>query len=219
MGSEITAAQVQKNLSELVGIVKGLAKEFYSEEEETEEKDPMAPNKDAAMYKNDEYDDGEGMMPYDDESEDMYMARMRKGFRAKKGFADAAEEASSEEDSKWDEKDSKIDGNEAQPAGDQTGNEDDETFGPGGMAYSAMLKQIADIGKVVNGIAQKAGAEQIVLAKGIVPGQGAVDPRGGPGQGGGVTVTREMQEQAKGRSYRDLNRLREEVGDLPRNIF
>ena len=34
---DITAVTVQKNLSELAGIVKGLAKEFYDEEEETEE--------------------------------------------------------------------------------------------------------------------------------------------------------------------------------------
>ena len=213
MAPEITPVQLQKSLAELAGYVKGLAKEIYKDDFPEEGEGNGNGYDDMAGDGVDE----NGQMPYDDESEEMYMARMLKGFKAKKGFADAAEEASSEEDSKWDEKDAKIEGNEPSPAGDQAGTEEDETFGPGGMSYSAMLKSIGDISKVVEGIAQKVNGEQVVLSKGIVPGSGPDNRYGAQNQGG--VVTREMQVEAKSRSWKDLNRLRMDVGDLPRNVF
>ncbi|KKN86851.1 hypothetical protein LCGC14_0264100 [marine sediment metagenome] len=212
----ITLETVHDSLRQLTGHVLNMAKDVYKEadypedmpreEEDLPDIEKNGPNSDMdAINGNDD------MMPYDNEDEDMYLARMRKSFRTKKGYADAAEQASSEEDSKWDEKDTAIEGNEPSPAGDQAGDKDEETFGPGGMSYSAMLKQIAKLSKVVEGLS---GSQ--VIAKGVVPASGGETriPNGAQPQ-----LTREMQEAAKGKSFKELNRFRTQVGDLSDRIF
>ena len=213
----ITLETVHDSLRQLTGHVLNMAKDVYKEADypegmpREEEDKPDIEKMPDEFGNNDDAINGDDMMPYDNEDEDMYLARMRKSFRTKKGYADAAEQASSEEDSKWDEKDTAIEGNEPSPAGDQAGDKDEETFGSGGMSYSAMLKQIAKLSKVVEGLS---GSQ--VIAKGVVPASGGETriPNGAQPQ-----LTREMQEAAKGKSFKELNRFRTQVGDLSDRIF
>lgn len=215
-------AELRKDLGELANHVMTIAKAVYSKEgmafEDEEDIADIAPVEDKGMYADKAGEYGEdpmddNMMPYDEEDEDAYMERARNMYRMRKGYAGTAQSASDEEDAKFDEKDSDIKGNEASPAGEQGGNREDESFGPGGMAYKSIKADISKLTNTVNKLAQAVGGE--VVASSVVPGvtdRNKVD-KAQP------TLTREMQEQAKQRSFRDLNRLREEVGDLPRNLI
>ena len=132
----------------------------------------------------------------------------------KKGYADAAQENADEHDAPFGEKDGDLDGNEAQPAGDMNGDREDETFGPGGMAYSAMLKQLNTLTATVQKL-QSEGGEGQVIAQVDVPTIGRIS-KGTPSDTNPQMLTRDMQEQAKGLTYLQLNRIREEMGDLPK---
>ncbi len=164
---------------------------------------------------------GEEEMPYDEDEMAMaYMksARMIKSMRARKGFAHEAEAKTDEHDAPFGDKDSTLDGNENSPAGDQGGEREDESFGPGGNSLRAnangvykMRKEIARLTKQVQDMA----SDGQVISKAIVPARPA-----GPAeqaQEGQVQLTRDMQEQVKGRSYREINKFRESVGDLPKH--
>ncbi len=171
--------------------------------------DPMAPE----MGMEDE-------MPYDEDEMAMayYKAAKMTKSRMRKGFRNAAQVKSDEHDAPFGDKDSSVEGNEPQPAGDQGGTPEDETFGPGGTAhrayaqgtYKALAKQVATLTKQLEALS----SEGQVIAKAVVP---AVTANGSREQEGQVILTRDMQEQAKKQSYKQLNALREEVGDLPRH--
>ena len=137
--------------------------------------------------------------------------------KTNKGFADSAEDRKDEEDASF---------GEAAGVDEKTGNEpldpaknpksapfaddrNDETFN-----VNAMMKQITKLASMVEKM-EGSGAQTIV--KSMVPGNG--DRHDGREVGSGMVVTRDMQEQAKGRTYQELNRLREEMGDLPRHGF
>ena len=201
---------IEKSISELAGHVLAIAKRVYAKDE--------------------------GMMPYDDEDadtdytypEDEMKSKMKKADEddkdkkddkpdflksraTRKGYDDSAEVASDEEDAKFgDPAQGDVPANEPSPAGEGagdapfTGNREDETFN-----VHAMQKAIADLQKAVGG----SPAQTIVNSK--VPASGQVNKGRQPGAG--EIVTREMQEAAKGRSYKELNRLREEIGDLPKH--
>jgi hypothetical protein len=220
MSDMVTLEGLHKGLQDLSGHVLTLAKDYYKADvdgpmgiDDEEDISDIMPTEDKMPPMDYKADD---MMPYEEEEEDHYMARMRKAFRVAKGFADSADDASSEEDAKFGDKDSDIGGNEPSPQGEQGGDKEDETFGPGGMAYSAMLKaankQIGQLGKVV---AEMQANKPQVIAKGVVPGQG-VDPRRG---GQPVKMTRELEEQVKGLTFKEINRMRTAVGDLNQHVF
>ncbi len=231
--------EIKSDIKNLAKHMLTIAKAVYDENGYSDEEDlgdilpdegaPVEDPIDKGMYKNEGEgyeDNGDDMMPYDNEDEDAYMMRAMKKFKAvRKGFADTGTVASNEEDAKFDEKDSNVEGNEASPAGDQGGEREDETFGPGGMSYgasgSAGTKSVASDLKALNGMVTKlAGVvgKGKVIAKSNVPGvsKGAGARNGNLENG---SVTREMQEAAKGRSFKELNALRTQVGDLPAQLF
>lgn len=238
--------QTNAHLLKLTGHVSDLAQAFYnkdfgaSDDFGDEAEETVLPTEDLGMDKmgeddplgmgSDGSDSEDDMMPYDDESEDIYMSRMKSVFRAtnkakgvRKGFDNSATSASDEEDAKFGEADSNVPGNEPQPSGDNDGDSENESFGPGGEASrpagaaSGTYKgnSISRIAQLEKQVAELSGGQ--VIAKAIVPGATGSDARNPNGNTG--QFTREMQEEAKGRSFRDLNRLREEVGDLPKNLF
>jgi hypothetical protein len=161
------------------------------------------------------------MMSYDEEDDDFMMAmKLLRAVRGtKKGYAAAAKVKADEEDSPFGDKDSTVSGNETQPAGDQGGDREEETFGPGGMAYRAMLKGFNVSPEQADAIVKARGGDHDPgqeIAKALIP-EGSQDPRAGK-EGVGV-LTREMQEAVKVRSFRDINRLRMDIGDLPRTLM
>lgn len=189
-----------------------------------EMEDPMAPPAEPPMPGVEDdmgYGEDEEVPPMDvDPAEDqMAMAykqlvKAQKRFnRIKKGFDDVADVKSDEHDAPFDEKDGSVEGNEPQPAGDQGGDREDESFGPGGEAsraygggtYKQLMTQISKLTKQVEGI-----SNGTVIAKAVVPALGDTTV---PGQ----VVTREVQEQVKNMPYKQINRFREEIGDLPKH--
>ncbi len=152
-------------------------------------------------------DDDQMMMSYKQQIKRAY----RRGLV--KGYADAAQENADEHDAPFGEKDTDLGGgNEAtnQAAGEQGGDSDDETFGPGGVAFRAMKKEMADLKAILSRID---GGQ--VIAKADAPAIGRIAKGQVRDDGQTPTVTRDMQEQAKNLSYRDLNRIREDMGDIP----
>ncbi len=118
-----------------------------------------------------------------------------------KGYAGNHETAANEEGGKWDVKDDSVKGNEPQPAGDQGGDREDETFGVGGTAYSKMLeKRIADL------------ESGVTIAKAQIPGN-QVDKANIMGEGS-QAITRDMQMQAVKSSWHELGRFAVETGYL-----
>jgi len=164
--------------------------------------DPAMPPMDPAMGAN-----GVPGMPeevYPDEDMDKRGGRhgyaRSKQVRAK-GYAGAHETAANEEGGKWDVKDDNVKGNEPQPAGDQGGDREDETFGVGGTAYSKMLeKRIADL------------ESGVTIAKAQIPGN-QVDKANIMGEGS-QAITRDMQMQAVKSSWHELGRFAVETGYL-----
>ncbi len=160
---------------------------------------------------------GEEEMPYDEDEMAMAYykaAKMTKGRRLGKGFAHAAQAKNDEHDAPFGDKDSTLEGNEKSPAGDQGGEREDESFGPGGNSLRAnangvykMRQEIASLNKRLESLT----GEGVVVSKAVVPARPAADGE----QLGQVTLTREMQEQTKAMSYKAINKLREQVGDLP----
>lgn len=137
---------------------------------------------------------------------------MRKvGRQAKKGYAAAAQTKRDEHDAPFGDKDSDLKGNEPQPRGAQGGEREDETFGPGGMAYRKMRK---DLNSVMTSLKDVAGG--VVVAKAIAP-SGAANQT--PESGEVTQVTREMQEQVKGMTFKQICKFREDIGDLPRFLI
>ena len=176
--------------------------------------------------------DGDELMPYamDDEDEELmtsYKAFVREHGRAGlrkvlKGYADVAQDRATEEDTPFGEKDADLDGNEPQSAGDQGGQRDDETFGVGGLAPRDLsgvdaTKMIAKLQARIQKLERaNEPAGLAVAARAQVPGTGSTATAGRGGSQ--VTLTRDLQAKAKGLSYRQINKMREDVGDLPRFI-
>ncbi len=135
--------------------------------------------------------------------------------QAKKGYAASAKTKVDEHDAPFGEKDSDTGkGNEAIPAGTQGGDRGDETFGPGGMAYSAMKKQLSETNTLLRKVAAAQDGGQIIAK--------AVSPSGSGNQReeqDSNLLTREMQEDYKKLTFKQINAHREEVGDLPRNLI
>ncbi len=140
----------------------------------------------------------------------------RRFAKLKKGFDDVAEVKADEHDAPFGDKDGDVPGNEPQPAGDQGGDREDESFGPGGEAsrsyaqgtYKQLSRQVAKLTKQVAEATQGK-----VIAKSLVPPIPGDNARQDSSQG----VTREVQEQVKGMSYKAINKFREDIGDLPRH--
>ncbi len=217
--------EVSKAVQNLATHVLTLAKRVYAkdddqmpymEDDDDEKKSKMSKTHDGD---DDDYMDSHEEMKtkkrskMGDHDDDDYMDDDMKAKKSKrsKGFADSAEDAKDEEDNKFgDAPDSDVDGNEPMDPKvktfDDAGRED-ETLGK-------MVKQIADLSAMVEKMSGS-GAQTIV--KSMVPGGG--ERHDGREGGDGMVVTREMQEQAKGRTYQELNRLRENLGDLPRHGF
>jgi hypothetical protein len=152
---------------------------------------------------------GDPAMPMD-QDEELNMAykslklAQAKIARIKKGYAASAKVNADEHDAPFEDKDSGMSGNEASPAGDQGGAREDETFGK--PSYKMLAKQVARLTNQVNAM------NGTVIAKAVVPAVPAKDATAT-----NATITRDVQEQAKSLSYKQLNKFREEVGDLPRH--
>lgn len=176
------------------------------------EEDPMNPGGMPGMP-------GEEEMPYDEDEMAMayYKARRMQKLRVQKGWRHAAKNTA-EHDGPFSEKDSTVEGNETQPAGDQGGDREDESFGVGGQSsrayaggsYKALATTVQALKKQIGDLT----ANGQVISKALVPPVTAHNPQDA-GPDGQILLTREMQEQAKNQSYRQLNKLRIEVGDLP----
>lgn len=236
---ESLAAQIAglaKSQTKLTQYTLGMAKDLYDVSDEEDEADILP---DESMDKDDngmDYPDGDDMdgggdgVPYMSEEEEVTKRKYVKGktsvqklmnrmkameARIAKGFDDTAEtipEGKDSEEGKFGVKDTDdVEGNEDSPAGEGNvmdphggdmgeADREEETFGPGGMAYSAMQKLEARMAAVEKGK---------VVAKAIVP---ANPDRGNAGS---VELTREMETEVKSRSWKDINRFRESVGDIP----
>ena len=129
-------------------------------------------------------------------------ARSKQGWIRAKGYAGNHETAANEEGGKWDVKDDNVKGNEPQPAGDQGGDREDETFGVGGMAYSKLMKRLDDL-------EENAG---VTIAKAQIPGN-QVDKANIMGEGA-QAITREMQMQAVKSTWKELGKFAVETGYL-----
>lgn len=211
-----------KGLGELATVVRDIAayvykndmKEYGEEEEyetvekghgammgEEEEEFPMT-GKMPAME--------EEEMPLDEEMpEDLELMGGRKGKHMDKGYADAAMETADEEDSPFDEQQSSIQGNKPSPAGAQMGSREDETFN---MQFSAVMREL-------RGLRKDLEASGVAVTKAVVPGVGG-DQRGRTvSRGGAETVTEEdLHKQVKALDWKQINRMRLEVGDLAHGL-
>ena len=137
--------------------------------------------------------------------------------QAQKGYNDTAKVRSDEEDAPFDEgPDGDIDGNEPQPAGDMGGDRTDETFN---AKFSTMEAQIANLNKTVTTLAKALEEGNLVKTDAPVPGPGDINKGREAGVGENEVITREMQEQFKGQSWRDINAFRTHIGELPSNVF
>ena len=229
-GIETTVRDLQKTTQELAGYVLSIAKHVYGKNGGAPyDEDEELPSEEGAL---------EGLPPeaevIDEDEELDAMPVMRSKARAgsrrlkargtarrSKGYANSAKDAASEEDAPFDEgPDADIKGNEEiDPAGAVkdplfgAGDRADETFNVR-AAVQGIQAQLDSLVKALN--AQPApGARTIVKA--VVPAIAAKAK--GREAGAGEVLTREMQEQAKKASFTQLNRLREQVGDLPRFGF
>ena len=167
----------------------------------------------------------EANLPMEDDLEQDDEAAMKAGFSAgysaaykaftqrRKGYNSAARKRADEHDAPFGEKDSDLKGAEPSPAGRMEGDREDETFG------KVSVQKLAAVVKAAVGEELAArGLAGTVVAKSVVPantgnGAGATATPGG--------LTREMQAAVKdhpGR-FRAINNLREQVGDLPRNLI
>lgn len=236
-GKVLTLESLSKDVRELAGYMGVIAKEVlkkdgdYDDEYPEMDKMPVegpegasedeedyvdtVPIEDAlptgdGMEEDDEYDEDEMMMARKATKAKVKRSKAKTRRQTQKGYAGEADVNTDEHDSPFGEKDADLDGNEDSPAGEQGGDSEDETFGPGGMAYSkAILSELKKLTRQMSG--QDEGQ---VISKASVP-SGSGRQRNQPE---GI-ITREQQEEAKKRSFRDLNRLREQTGDLQRNLF
>lgn len=229
---------IVQSVGDLATITKNMAEHVYSEEEEDQmalgdplmgnpTDDPMIDDKMGGMHHKQEEEEypmledvpanGDPMMDKggmyrknehmgEEEElldEELQMADPSQG-NFQRGYAGTAKTRSSEEDSPFGDTDSTVAGNEPQPAGDMGGDREDETFNAKFMAVQADLRDL------------RGRYNQMQRAKAISPPVG--DMRKSQRIGGGGSpqgVTRQMQVEAKSRSWAELNQLRTATGDLP----
>ena len=139
-----------------------------------------------------------------------------------KGYANTAQHTTDEEDAPFGEQQSNIKGNEPSPAGEMGGGREDETFNAAfsGTAFAGYMNEIRALRKDLqsgNRINKSRGQrrQQGPVVGAVVPGLGNINK----GRDGQVVMTAELEKAAKERSWKELNQLREVVGDLPRNAF
>ena len=132
----------------------------------------------------------------------------RGGRSLNRGYAGVAVATADEEDSPFDEQQDNLEGNEVSPAGEMGGDRADETFNANFSSpqYKAMMQKLNRL----EGAMTASG----ILVKGVVPGVGLNKSRNQ-----GPVMIRDVEEAAKSRSFRELNALREQAGDLPRMLF
>ena len=186
--------------------------------------DPMSPS----PLEEDEFgmDDG-GMRPEDqrlpEEEEELPLDMMRSRRTAKakvagkpvqkrrtnKGYAGVAQVRSDEEDSPFGEQQDNLEGNEPSPSGEMSGDRSDETFNMNFMRD--LRKQVVSLRKELRG--------NMKVAKSTTPAPGRISKGRDAADANDGFMTREIQTEVKGRTYAEINALREQVGDLPRNAF
>ena len=169
-------------------------------------------------------------MPMDDDEEEEEGKPPMFGKRGKKtakGFADSAKDAKNEEDTPFDQKaDSDVDGNETVDPGKATTQSSGSAPGAGaGVATLPGMDRgdetfnvsaaMAQVQKTMGQIEVALAGEGTQLAKAVVPGVVRSGDRNQAGEG----LTREMEIEVKGRTYKEINALRQELGDLPRFGF
>ncbi len=240
MVTDAEIQEVQKSVADLAGHVMTIAKRVYAKDDKDYDDDEMPYMDDdkkskSRRMKMDEDDDDKDYMDKhkksksrrmkmdEDEDDEEYMDKHKKSKSrsTRKGYDDAAEDRKDEEDASFGETpDSDSKGNEALDPEDApksppfSGDREDETFN-----VNAMVKSMTELTEAINkmGATTESDDGSQTLVKSMVP-EGTA--RGnGRDAGEGELVTRDMQKEAIGRTYKDLNRLREEVGDLPRNGF
>lgn len=182
-------------------------------EEDPMESDPLLEDMDkGGMYKDD------GMMAEDEMNLDEELEMMRHEYkmaknRRDKGYNNASKTNADEEDTSFGESpDSDIKGNEAQPAGMQGGDPMDETFN---AKFSQMVSDVATLKKYFAGQAKKQRAG--VRSKAPNPGLPNVN-KGRTTEESQQSLI-DMEKLTKDRSYKQINQLRMDVGDLPRSII
>ena len=130
--------------------------------------------------------------------------------KANKGYAATAKINADEEDAPFDEgPDGDVKGNEASPAGEQGGEREDETFNV------KFMRDLTSELKRFNKNMEKR-QQSGVKSKAIVPGLSI--KKGRETQADNM-ITRDMEEQAKGRTWSELADLRVTTGDLPGRVI
>ena len=235
----VTIEKVAENVEDLASVMLDIAKSqnalrqlvakaFMDEDDEYEEEESIDKMPEDEVLEEEVFEEEtpvEGIEPEDEyvEEEDVEMmgdhkrdwskqkksVKKAKGVKkgVKKGYAGRAKPTADEEDAPFGEQQDNVEGNEESPAGEMGGDREDETFN---MKFSALKDEIKALRKALTD-------SGITVAKAVVPHPGAVTrKRALAGEGEGV-ITRDTQEQVKKRSFRDINRLREDMGDLPRH--
>lgn len=212
-----TVNSMQTDMSTMSGHMLHMAEKMYGDEddEEDEKVDDMRHKAKKAkalkaLAKEDDDDDGDAddMMPYDEDDMKEYKAFKR--FKAlDKGYNNASKDRKDEEDSSFGESPgSDVKGNEPHDPAEEVngkvfdGDTEDETFN-----VSAMKLQLEGALDTVN---KMAGRQTIVKA--LIPGSGDAN-KGREPQMGDI-LTRDMEVATKKASYKDINRLRIQTGDL-----
>ena len=137
------------------------------------------------------------------------------GQPAYKGYANTAQQTANEEDAPFGEQQNNVRGNEPSPAGEMGGGREDETFNVSFASYLADMRFItAEL--------QKSGGRRTQPVQGLQTTQSPVPGLAPISKGRGGTefvMTPEMEVQVKSRSYRQINALREQTGNLPRHAL
>ena len=222
MGDEITLESIaagqesiQKSFTELAGHVLTIANRVYAkdgmpyddEENGSGQRMPPIPPKDEVkpVGKRSKQDEG-------DEDKDKVKDAVEKGYDA------TATERKNEEDAPFGEA-AKVDDAGANEPTDPaeavkkppfTGNREDETLG-------GVAKAVRDLTAKMDAFT-KAGEGSQTLVKAAAP-PVVTRSTGRDPQEDQPILTRDMQKEATTRSFKEINRLRERVGDLPKHGF
>ena len=218
---------ITKSLGDLATVVRDMAVHVYKEgqwgEEEYESMEKMPPmdvQEEEEMFEEEisladespDEDDSDDSSDSMDKSKTVKRAsRLTKtGRKIGKGFADRSLKTADEEDSPFDEQQNDVKGNEPQPAGAMGGDRTDETFNAN---FAAIMDEVNSLKKTI----EDSG---LTVTRAVTPPPGTIRKgRESTSEDTSGIVTRDVESEVKKRSWREINSLREEVGDLPRHAF
>ena len=135
----------------------------------------------------------------------MGMARKAKAQPSRnKGYNNVAVQTADEEDAPFGEQQDSLEGNDPSPAGNMDGDREDETFN---VSFATVVNEVRGM--------KAALAANGITVKSVTPGVNGFRK----GRDQGDVLVRDVEIMAKTRSWKELNALREQVGDLPRHMI